>query len=236
MNNLALVTKCDWLRLGCQMARSSLHPTILEGDPPMKLLHVDSSILGPGSVSRQLSAEIVAAEQRLHPGIEITYRDLAVEPVGHLSGAHLAAAQGTAPESADVRQDVAAGQTALNEFLAADIVVVGAPMYNFAIPSQLKAWIDRLAVAGKTFRYTEKGPEGLAGGKKIIIASSRGGIYGPQTPIAFLDHQETYLRNIFGFFGVTDLTFVRAEGLNLGADQRAQSIAEAQGVIAGLAA
>ncbi|MBS0250718.1 MAG: FMN-dependent NADH-azoreductase [Proteobacteria bacterium] len=202
----------------------------------MKLLHVDSSILGPGSVSRQLSAEIVAAEQRLHPGIEVVYRDLAVEPVGHLSGAHLAAAQGAAPETADVRQDVAAGQAALSEFLAADIVVVGAPMYNFAIPSQLKAWIDRLAVAGKTFRYTEKGPEGLAGGKNVIIASSRGGFYGPQTPVAFLDHQETYLRNIFGFFGITDVTFVRAEGLNLGPDQRAQSIAEAQGVIAGLAA
>lgn len=202
----------------------------------MKLLHVDSSILGPGSVSRQLSAEIVAAEQRLHPGIEVVYRDLALDPVGHLSGVHLAAAQGVAPESADVRQDVAAGQAALNEFLAADIVVVGAPMYNFAIPSQLKAWIDRLSVAGKTFRYTEKGPEGLAGGKKVIIASSRGGFYGPQTPIAFLDHQETYLRSIFGFFGITDVTFVRAEGLNLGPDQRAQSIAEAQGAIAGLAA
>jgi FMN-dependent NADH-azoreductase len=202
----------------------------------MKLLQVDSSILGPGSVSRQLTAEIVAAEERLHPGLEVIYRDLAVAPVGHLSGAHLAAAQGAAPEIADVRQDVAAGQAALEEFLAADIVVVGAPMYNFAIPSQLKAWIDRLAVAGKTFRYTEKGAEGLAGGKKVIIASSRGGFYGPQTPIAFLDHQETYLRNIFGFFGVTDVTFIRAEGIALGSDQRAQSIAAAQTSIAGLAA
>lgn len=202
----------------------------------MKLLHVDSSILGQGSVSRQLSAEIVAAEQRLHPGIEVTYRDLAVAPVGHLSGAHLAAAQGTAPESADVRQDVAAGQAVLEEFLAADIVVVGAPMYNFAIPTQLKAWIDRLAVAGKTFSYSEKGAVGLAGGKKVIVASSRGGFYGPQTPIAFLDHQETYLRNLFGFFGITDVTFIRAEGLNLGPDQRAESIAAAKTSIAGLAA
>ncbi|MBS0235207.1 MAG: FMN-dependent NADH-azoreductase [Proteobacteria bacterium] len=202
----------------------------------MKLLHVDSSILGAGSVSRQLTAEIVAAERRLHPELEVIYRDLALEPVGHLSGAHLAAARGAAPETPDVGQDVAAGLAALDEFLAADIVVVGAPMYNFAIPSQLKAWIDRLAVAGKTFRYTEKGPEGLAGGKKVIIASSRGGFYGPQTPIAFLDHQETYLRNIFGFFGITDVTFIRAEGINLGPDQRAQSIAAAQNSIAGLAA
>lgn len=202
----------------------------------MKLLHVDSSILGPGSVSRQLSAEIVAAEQRLHPGLQVVYRDLAIDPVGHLSAAHLAAAQGAAPEAADVRQDVAAGRSALDEFLSADIVVVGAPMYNFAIPSQLKAWIDRLAVAGKTFRYTEKGPEGLASGKKVIVASSRGGFYGPQTPIAFLDHQETYLRNIFGFFGIADVTFIRAEGINMGADQRARSIAAAQSSIAGLAA
>lgn len=202
----------------------------------MKLLHVDSSILGQGSVSRQLSAEIVAAEQRLHPGIEVTYRDLAVAPVGHLSGVHLAAAQGAAPESAEVRQDVAAGQAVLEEFLAADIVVVGAPMYNFAIPTQLKAWIDRLAVAGKTFSYSEKGAVGLAGGKKVIVASSRGGFYGPQTPIAFLDHQETYLRNLFGFFGITDVTFIRAEGINLGPDQRAQSIAAAKTSIAGLAA
>jgi FMN-dependent NADH-azoreductase len=102
----------------------------------MKLLHVDSSILGPGSVSRQLSAEIVAAKQRLHSGLEVVYRDLAVEPVGHLSGAHLAAAQGTVPEAEPLRHDVAAGQAALEELLAADIVVVGAPMYNFAEPAQ----------------------------------------------------------------------------------------------------
>ncbi len=202
----------------------------------MNLLHVDSSILGAGSVSRQLTAEIVAAERRLHPGLEVLYRDLATEPVGHLSGAHLAAAQGAAPEAADVRLDIAAGQAALEEFLAADIVVVGAPMYNFGVPTQLKAWIDRLAVAGKTFRYTEKGTEGLAGGKKVIVASSRGGFYGPQTPIAFLDHQETYLRNIFGFFGITDVTFIRAEGIALGPDQRAKSIEAAQTSIAGLAA
>jgi FMN-dependent NADH-azoreductase len=202
----------------------------------MKLLHVDSSILGPGSVSRQLSAEIVAAEQRLHPDLQIVYRDLAAEPVAHLSGAHLAAAQGAAPETPEAGRDVAAGQAALEEFLAADIVVVGAPMYNFAIPSQLKAWIDRLAVAGKTFRYTEKGAEGLAGGKKVIVASSRGGFYGPQTPISFLDHQETYLRNVFGFFGITDVAFIRAEGIALGPDQRAKSIADARTSIAGLAA
>ncbi len=202
----------------------------------MKLLHVDSSILGPGSVSRQLSAEIVAAERKLHPGLDVIYRDLAAEPVGHLSGAHLAASQGVIPEAATLQHDLAAGQAALDEFLAADIVVVGAPMYNFGVPSQLKAWIDRLAVAGKTFRYTEKGAEGLAGGKRVIVASSRGGFYGPQTPIAFLDHQENYLRGVFGFFGITDVTFIRAEGIALGPDQRAKAIAAAKSEIAGLAA
>jgi FMN-dependent NADH-azoreductase len=201
----------------------------------MKLLHVDSSIMGAGSVSRQLTAEIVAAERRLHPGIEVVYRDLAGNPVKHLSGAHLAAAQGTLPDADEVRHDLAMGQEALKEFLSADIVVVGAPMYNFSIPSQLKSWIDRLFVAGQTFRYTAAGPEGLAGGRKVIVASSRGGFYGPETPIAFLDHQETYLRGVFGFFGIQDLTFVRAEGIAV-PDQRPKSLAAAQSSIAALVA
>jgi FMN-dependent NADH-azoreductase len=202
----------------------------------MKLLHVDSSILGPNSVSRQLSAEIVATERQRHSGLEVIYRDLAIAPVSHLSGAHLTAAQGTVPETEPLQKDIVSGQAALDEFLAADIVVIGAPMYNFGIPSQLKAWIDRLAVAGKTFSYTEKGAEGLAGGKRVIIASSRGGFYGPQTPIAFLDHQENYLRGIFGFFGIHDLRFIRAEGVAMGAEQRAKAIEAAKFEIAGLAA
>ena len=198
----------------------------------MILLHVDSSILGRGSVSRVLTAEIVAAEQRRYPGISVTYRDLALDPVDHLSGAHLAAFKGADPETASLQRDVASGQAALQEFLAAEIVVIGAPMYNFSIPSQLKAWIDRLAVAGKTFRYTEKGPEGLAGGKKVIVASSRGGFYGPDTQAAFLDHQESYLRSVFGFFGITDVSFIRAEGVALGSEQRAKAIDAAKGEIA----
>ncbi len=202
----------------------------------MKLLHVDSSILGANSVSRILSAEIVAAEQQRHPGLEVTYRDLGAAPVGHLSGAHLAAASGAAPETQPLQHDLAAGAAALDEFLAADIVVIGAPMYNFAIPSQLKAWIDRLAIAGKTFRYTEKGPEGLAGGKTVIVASSRGGFYGAETPTAFLDHQEAYLRAIFGFFGISEVTFIRAEGLAMGPEQRDKSLEAARSEITRLAA
>jgi FMN-dependent NADH-azoreductase len=201
-----------------------------------KLLHIDSSILGGGSVSRQLTAEIVAAERRRHPDLQVIYRDLAAAPVGHLSGAHLAAAQGIAPETIDLERDLVAGKSALSEFLAADIVVVGAPMYNFGVPSQLKAWIDRLAVAGQTFKYSDKGAVGLAGGKQVIVASSRGGFYGPETPIAFLDHQESYLRGIFGFFGITDVTFVRAEGIALGAEQRARALQAAQSAIESLPA
>ena len=202
----------------------------------MKLLHVDASILGRNSVSRQLSAAIVKRLREAHPDIEITYTDLGAQPIGHLTGAHLAAAQGATPESPALLEDLARGGRALEDFLAADILVVGAPMYNFSISSQLKAWIDRIAVAGRTFRYTEKGPEGLAGAKKVIVASSRGGFYGPQSPAAFLDHQESYLRGILGFLGITDLTFVRAEGLNVGADQRQAAIEAATAEAARLAA
>jgi FMN-dependent NADH-azoreductase len=202
----------------------------------MKLLHIDSSILGAGSVSRTLSAAIVAAQTVQHPGLEIVRRDLAAQPLDHLTGAHLAAGQGATPEDASLVADIASGQAAIDEFLAADIVVIGAPMYNFSISSQLKAWIDRVAVAGRTFRYTENGPEGLAGGKTVIIASSRGGSYGEGAPTAGLDHQETYLKGLFGFLGVTDLRFIRAEGLALGEEARGKSLATAQGEILKLAA
>ena len=202
----------------------------------MKLLHVDSSIFGEGSLSRVLSAEVVAAQRALHPGIEVTYRDLAADPLGHLTRIHFAGLKGALPADRESVRDLAAGQAALNEFLGADILVVGAPMYNFSIPSQLKAWIDRLAVPGKTFRYTKNGPEGLADGKRVIVASSCGGFSGPETPLAFLDHQETYLRGVFGFFGVTDVIFVRAEGVNVGPDRGAKSIEAARAEIGQLTA
>lgn len=203
----------------------------------MKLLHVDASILGESSISRQLSATIVERLRQAHPGIAVTYYDLGAEPIGHLTGAHLAAAADAgAGSNPSLQQDVARGRQALEDFLSADVVVVGAPMYNFSVSSQLKAWIDRLFVAGKTFRYTKDGPEGLAGAKKVIVASSRGGFYGPDRPSAFLDHQETYLRGIFGFFGISDMTFIRAEGLNVSADQRKASVAAATAEAARIAA
>jgi FMN-dependent NADH-azoreductase len=200
----------------------------------MKLLHVDSSILGDNSVSRSLSAAVVTKERQNHPGIDVIYRDLAAQPLQHLSGAHLAAAQASdiAPP-ADLLKDLQAGQSALDDFLAADVVVIGTPMYNFGIPSQLKAWIDRIAVAGKTFRYGANGVEGLCGGKRLIIASARGGIYAPNTPMGALDHQENYLRGIFGFLGITDLTIIHAEGVAMTAHREA-AIASAKEQIAQL--
>jgi FMN-dependent NADH-azoreductase len=199
----------------------------------MRLLHVDSSILGSQSASRELTAGIVEAERRRHPGVVVVNRDLAADPLQHLSGAHLAAAFGKAELPESLRSDAALGASDLEVFLAADVIVLGAPMYNFTVPTQLKAWIDRLAVKGKTFNYGADGPEGLCVGKKMIIASNRGGAYGAGSPAAFLDHQETYLRGVFNFFGVTDITFVRAEGLNM-TDNRGKSIENAKAQIAAL--
>ena len=165
--------------------------------------------------------------------LKVTYRDLATNPIGHLSGT-LLMAQGIDPSqhSEELRKDLADSQEALEEFLAADVVVVGAPMYNFSVPSQLKAWIDRIAVKGKTFRYTEKGPEGLATGKKLIVVSSRGGFYNKENGLAAIDHQEPYLRAVFGFLGVTDIEFVRAEGVNVSPEKKEEAIAAAETAIA----
>jgi FMN-dependent NADH-azoreductase len=192
----------------------------------MKLLHIDSSVLGPHSVSRQVSAAIVDRLRLETPGLDITYRDLSSTPLAHLSGSHLAAAQG-APAEAALAQDLAAGQAVLEEFLAADIVVLGAPMYNFTIPSQLKAWIDRIVIAGKTFKYGAQGPEGLAGNKRVIIAVSRGGFYGAGTPAAVGEHLETYLRWVFGFIGVANPEFIPADGIQMGPEHREKALAGA---------
>lgn len=192
----------------------------------MKLLHIDSSVLGSHSVSRKVSAAIVDRLRQATPGLQIVYRDLTATPLSHLTGSHLAAAQGAAPEAA-LLQDLAAGQAVLDEFLAADIVVLGAPMYNFTIPSQLKAWIDRIVVAGKTFKYGAQGAKGLAGDKRVIIAISRGGFYGAGTPAAALEHLETYLRGVFGFIGVANPEFIFADGVQVGPEHREKALASA---------
>ncbi|UWU80615.1 FMN-dependent NADH-azoreductase [Bradyrhizobium huanghuaihaiense] len=192
----------------------------------MKLLHIDSSVLGPHSVSRQVSAAIVDRLKQATPSLQIAYRDLSQAPLAHLSGSHLAAAQG-APAPAELGPDLAASAAALDEFLAADIVVIGAPMYNFTIPSQLKAWIDRILVAGKTFSYGANGPQGLAGGKRVILAISRGGYYGAGSPAASLEHLETYLRGVLAFMGITNPEFIIADGIQVGPDHREKALAGA---------
>jgi FMN-dependent NADH-azoreductase len=193
----------------------------------MKLLHIDSSVLGAHSVSRQVSAAIVDRLQKATPDLQVTYRDLTATPLAHLSGSHLAAAQGAVPEAVALQQDLAAGQTVLEEFLAADIVVIGAPMYNFTIPSQLKAWIDRILVSGKTFKYSAQGVQGLAGNKRVIIAISRGGFYGAGTPSAAAEHLETYLHSVFSFIGIANPEIIVAEGVQIGPEQREKALESA---------
>ena len=178
----------------------------------MKLLHLDSSIQGDASASRAISASVVNTLRAERPDLEIAYRDLAAAPVSHLTLDAFAGAQ---------------AQEIMEEFLAADTVVIGAALYNFTIPSQLKAWIDRILVAGRTFRYGENGPEGLAGGKRVIVALARGGLYGPGSPAAAMEHAETYLRGVLAFIGVRDPEFIIAEGLALGDDARKAAVAGA---------
>ena len=179
----------------------------------MTTLHIDSSINGDTSASRAISRSIVdqLASDRL------VYRDLVAEPLPHLT------------------LDAFADTSVLDEFLGADTVVVGAPMYNFTLPTQLKAWIDRIVLAGKTFRYTESGPEGLATGKRVIVALARGGFYDAGSPASALEHLESYLRGVFNFIGI-EPEFVAADGLNLGTEQRDASISQALGETVRLAA
>tara|TARA_A100001391_G_scaffold119260_1_gene81162 strand:- start:8726 stop:9334 length:609 start_codon:yes stop_codon:yes gene_type:complete len=192
----------------------------------MKLLHLDSSILGANSVSRSLSSAAVERFKAVEGDLEVTYRDLAADPVQHLTGGVMAVVRGgmEVPDDPGLKQDLALGEALVDELVAADIVVIGVAFYNFTIATQLKAWIDRIAVAGKTFRYTENGPEGLLGDKRIVLAIARGGFYGAGSPAAPLEHAESYLRGVFGFLGVSDPEVIVAEGLNTGPDQREAAI------------
>ena len=203
----------------------------------MKLLHIDSSVQGAGSASRALTADIVARQVKLHPTINVIYRDLAADAALHLSPAHLAAWQGQAVNDAQLGADLTKGGAYMQELLDADIIVIGAPMYNFSIPSQLKAWIDRVVVAGKTFRYGPNGPEGLlTGARKVFVASSRGNVYTPGSPAAPFEHHESYLTSILTFIGLTDVTVVRAEGLAFGPEAREAALLKARERIAAIAA
>ena len=192
----------------------------------MKLLQVDASVLGDNSISRRLTRDITAGWMAVHPETTVEQLDLVLEPVPHLGPDALALRMGLDDASLTdgQRRQNALTERLLAQFLAADVVVVGAPMYNFSVPSQLKAWIDRLAQPGRTFRYTEQGPVGLAGGKTVLMASSRGGLYTGIPAKAALEHQESYLRGVFGFFGITDVRIVRAEGVSMGDAARTQAL------------
>lgn len=190
----------------------------------MNLLHLDSSILGDNSVSRTLSAAIVTRLKAETPDLHVTYRDLVASPISHLSGAYLAGQSPDVKHDQAMQEDLSLGGKVLEEFLGADIVVVGVALYNFTISSQLKAWVDRVLVAGKTFHYTAKGAEGLAGGKRVILAVARGGVYAPGSPHHAYEHAESYLKAVFGFMGITDLEVIVAEGIALGPEQRKSSV------------
>ncbi len=193
----------------------------------MNLLHLESSVLGTASVSRQLSAGIVARYKALQADIKVVVRDLAADPALHLTGEHMAAFQGAVVEDATLTADLLKGNAYLDELFAADVIVIGAPMYNLSIPTPLKAWIDRIAVAGKTFRYTATGPEGLLKNKRAYIASARGGVYSAGSPAAALEHQESYLIGLLSFLGVTDVTVIRAEGIAFGPEAREAAVSRA---------
>jgi FMN-dependent NADH-azoreductase len=192
----------------------------------MKLLQIDSSPLATNSVSRQLTRDIAAQWLATHPGTSVEHLDLAADAPSHLNldslGFRMPA--GTAGLSDVQRRENEVSERLVSQFLAADVIVLGAPMYNFSVPSQLKAWIDRVAQVGRTFKYTDKGPVGLATGKIVIVASTRGGVYSSNPALAGLDHQESYLSTVFGFFGVADVRFVRAEGIGMGEAAKAKAL------------
>lgn len=196
----------------------------------MKLLHVDSSIQGTASTSRLITAAIVARLHREMSDLDIRHRDLTVAPLPHLTLTHLPPdhpLSRTAEPHDDGGHEQAASQEVLEEFLQSDIVVIGVPMYNFSIPSQLKAWIDRIVVPGRTFHYAEGKAQGLAGGKRVILALTCGGIYEPPAPTAAFEHAQSYLRSILAFIGISNPVLVVAEGLQLGAETRAAALQRA---------
>lgn len=198
----------------------------------MNILQIDSSVLGDNSASRNLTASIVADLVAKTPSANVTVRDLDREAPAHL-GNNLLPVLGGPKDGLNALQQAELDRTEayLAEFLAADVIVIGAPQYNFGIPSQLKAWIDRIAQAGRTFRYTESGPEGLATGKRAVVVSSRGGV---RQDASALDLHEITVDTVLRFLGITDITFVRAHGLAMGPEAREAGLTTARTEIAAL--
>lgn len=188
----------------------------------MNILHIDSSIMDTESVSKKLTAAVVAQLKQQHTDAEVTYLDLDQNPVGHLSGTAL---------MSPTAEQIALSDRLIEQYLNADVLVLGVPMYNFTVPSTLKAWFDHVLVARRTFRYTAEGVEGLAGDKKVYLVSSRGGVYGDEHA---LDFQEGFVRTALGFTGVTDIEVIRAEGVNLSPESKQQAISQAALQVDGL--
>lgn len=201
----------------------------------MKILHIDSSIQGELSVSRKLSAAIVARLRSVAPDSVVIYRDLASQPLPQFSSDVVAAFQAIG-SGAEVPQSAAPLCDALNELLDADTIVIGAPMYNFSVPTQLKSWLDAIAVPGKTFNYGPEGVKGLLGDKRVIVASARGGFYGPDSPAAAAEHHETYLRAFLEFLGVSRFEVIRAEGVRIDPRIAERAIDDAMTQVSGLLA
>ena len=189
-----------------------------------RVLIIESSARQQDSVSRQLTQTFISQWKAAHPDDQITVRDLAVNPVPHLDINLLGGWMKPAEQRNDIEQVALERSNQLtDELLAADVLVMAAPMYNFAIPSTLKAWLDHVLRAGVTFKYTATGPQGLLTGKRAIVLTARGGIHTGATS----DHQEPYLRQVMGFIGIHDVTFIHAEGMNLGGDFQEKGLNQA---------
>lgn len=190
------------------------------------VLHLDTSIQTSNSVSRRLSTAMVRRLQAANQALEVTYRDLAAHPLPHLTEPVFASFHSADVSALTPAQQADAAESAkvLAEFLAADTVVIGVAFYNYSIPSSLKAWIDRVVVAGKTFNYGANGPVGYAGDKRMIVAIARAGVFADGTPFAQREHAERYLRDIFSLVGIDDLEVVVAEGLAFGPDASAAAV------------
>ena len=193
------------------------------------VLVIESSARQQGSVSRQLTAQFIANWSSANPADQIKVRDLAVDQVPHLDANLLGGWMTPAEQQSDAEQAALALSNLLtDELLAADVLVLAAPMYNFAIPSTLKAWLDHVLRAGVTFKYTETGPQGLLSGKRAFVLTARGGIYAG----SIQDHQEPYLRQALAFVGIHDVSFIHAEGLNLGSEFMEKGLNQAKAQLA----
>jgi FMN-dependent NADH-azoreductase len=177
----------------------------------MKLLRIDSSARR-NSISRQLTDRFVATWKLEHPDGEVIERDLAKTHLPHITDEWMLAAYADpATLTPAQRETLAVSDALVDELLAADIVVIGAPMYNLTVSAPLKAWIDQIVRAGRTVLWGPNGAQGVLQGKKVVVLTSRGGSFRPGSPTAQYDHQEPYLRHILGFIGLTDVAFIHAE-------------------------